>query len=99
MLVWETFVGKIPKGMVVHHKNHDKRDARLSNLELTTRPLNAIAAYEAGRFDGKKNAYKAMIIDGVRYKSETEAALALGLSRWTISNYIKDVKRPNYVLA
>jgi len=99
MLVWETFVGKIPKGMVVHHKNHDKRDARLSNLELTTQSVNLTAAYEAGRFDGKKNAYKAMIIDGVRYKSETEAASALGLSRATISKYIKDEKFPNYALA
>lgn len=98
ILVWETFVGKIPKGMVVHHKNHDKRDARVSNLEMTTRPLNAIAAYDAGRFDGKKNAYKRMIIDGVIYKSETDAASALGVSRALISMYIKDESRPNYAL-
>jgi hypothetical protein len=98
ILVWETFVGKIPKGMMVHHKNHDKRDARVSNLEPTTRPLNAIAAYEAGRFDSKKNAYKAMIIDGVIYKSETDAASALGVSRAWISTCIKDETRPNYAL-
>lgn len=36
-LVWEQAYGPIPEGGVIHHKNGDGRDNRLSNLELTTR--------------------------------------------------------------
>lgn len=36
-LVWEQAHGPIPKGMVIHHKNGDGRDNRLSNLELCSR--------------------------------------------------------------
>lgn len=35
-IVYELFVGPIPKGMFVDHINEDKGDFRLSNLRLTT---------------------------------------------------------------
>lgn len=35
-LVWETFVGTIPKGMQINHKNGVKFDNRLDNLEVCT---------------------------------------------------------------
>lgn len=41
-LVWETFVGEIPKGLEIHHKNHDKSDNRLKNLALVTHQQNMI---------------------------------------------------------
>lgn len=34
--LWETEVGPIPDGMVLHHKNEDCTDDRLDNLELMT---------------------------------------------------------------
>lgn len=33
-LVWKTFVGDIPDGYDVHHKNHNPSDNRVENLEL-----------------------------------------------------------------
>lgn len=34
ILVYETFVGPVPKGYDVHHKNHNRQDNRVENLEL-----------------------------------------------------------------
>lgn len=36
-LVWITWKGPVPAGQLIHHKNHDKTDARLSNLWLMPR--------------------------------------------------------------
>lgn len=49
-LVAMTFLGEIPKGMEVHHINHDKADARLENLQLVSRLENVRAAMEYGVF-------------------------------------------------
>ena len=32
--VWEAFNGPIPEGYDIHHKNHNRQDNRLDNLEL-----------------------------------------------------------------
>lgn len=34
--VWEQNFGKIPTGMIIHHKNKNKLDNRIKNLELVT---------------------------------------------------------------
>lgn len=39
-LVVEAFIGPIPKGLVVNHRNEDKRDNRLVNLEVITQKQN-----------------------------------------------------------
>ena len=48
--MWEAFMGPIPEGMEINHKNLDRADNRLENLELLTHRENiqhAIDAYKA----------------------------------------------------
>jgi len=33
-LIWIQNYGEIPKGMIIHHKNGEKKDNRIKNLEL-----------------------------------------------------------------
>lgn len=40
-LVWETFNGPIPKGLVINHKSEIKKENNLDNLELVTNKENA----------------------------------------------------------
>lgn len=44
-LVWEAFNGPIPQGMEVNHKDLDKTNNRLDNLELLTHQQNLIHAF------------------------------------------------------
>jgi hypothetical protein len=41
-LVAETFFGKIPKGMEINHRDLDKHNNCLNNLEIVTRQQNII---------------------------------------------------------
>ena len=47
-LVMEAFVGPRPKGMDINHKNGDKKDNRLENLEYCSRSQNMAHAVRAG---------------------------------------------------
>ena len=40
-LVWKTFVGPIPEGMEINHKDEDKSNNSLKNLEIMTPKQNA----------------------------------------------------------
>lgn len=44
-LVWSAFRGSIPEGKEINHKNGDKTDNRLTNLEIATRSENMLHAY------------------------------------------------------
>ncbi|AAC96790.2 HNH endonuclease [Paramecium bursaria Chlorella virus 1] len=85
ILVWKTFMGDIPEGVIINHKDHNKQNASLDNLEILTRSENAIAAHDAGKYDDKKTMRIKVSIDGVEYKSLSEASKILGISRQTIT--------------
>lgn len=44
--VYETFVGPIPKGYDIHHKNGNKTDNRLENLELVKNEIHRKMHYK-----------------------------------------------------
>ena len=44
-LVWVTFCGRIPAGLQINHKNGNKADNSVSNLELCTQSENTLHAF------------------------------------------------------
>lgn len=40
IIIWEIFYGKIPDGMQINHKNCNRTDNRIENLELVTQHQN-----------------------------------------------------------
>lgn len=64
-LVWWAAGRVVPDGMILHHKNEDKTDCRIENLELVTRAEHnlhhnkqKVVDLSTGRFVGKKNAVR-----------------------------------------
>jgi len=52
-LMWETWVGRIPKGKEINHKDFDKTNYALWNLEVVTHLENLEHAWRNGRGRGK----------------------------------------------
>ena len=79
---YELFVGPIPDGYNIIHKNKIRSDNSLANLRLATRR-------ETGLHYGNRNR-KVIIYDTINdcyYKSTREAAKKLFISRQTVSDY------------
>jgi hypothetical protein len=57
-MVWESFYGPIPEGFEINHKNGNKKDPSLENLEICTPSQNILHAF---RVLGKKTNFKPMI--------------------------------------
>lgn len=55
-LVAVTYLGAIPDGFVVHHRNGNKLDNRIENLTFATYKENTRHAWDSGLVDVKKNA-------------------------------------------
>ena len=95
-IVYECFVGPIPDGMVVHHIDNDKQNARLDNLELVTKSQNSLYARADGRYDDTKSARKPIIVDGVSYTSCYDASKAVGDSAGLIRYRVNSSNYPDY---
>lgn len=55
-LVYETFIGPIPEGYQIHHKDHNPKNNHLSNLELTT-------VWENNYYSAHRKGYKLDVKD------------------------------------
>lgn len=53
-LVWETFNGGIPEGLIINHLDGNKKNNDLSNLELMTHSENIRHAFDSGLHDSWK---------------------------------------------
>lgn len=60
-IVWETFVGEIPKGYEINHIDHDKSNNCLYNLELVTHSENIHKAFIKYGYFGSMNKPKNML--------------------------------------
>ena len=54
-VVWEFHKSKIPKGYDIHHKNHDKQDNRIENLEIYSKSEHAKLFATGNNQHGKNN--------------------------------------------
>lgn len=102
-LVYETFVGPIPKGYDIHHKNHIKTDNRLENLCLVERKTH----FEIHKKDRIKSVVKARSKPVIQYTkdsvfiaeypSASEAQRQTGISHAHILECCKNalIKRPD----
>ncbi len=96
-IVMEAFVGPTPDGLEINHKNGNKQDNRLDNLEFVTHKTNMIHARETGLLvTPRGEASGGAILNNAQVSviqtllatstlSYTQIAKAFGVSRTTIS--------------
>lgn len=95
-LVCETFIGAIPNGMTVNHKNGDKSNNTVANLEIMSYQENHLHAFRElhrrptnlGRLNTNASKQVAQIKDGstiATYPSAREAERQTGVSHKGIS--------------
>lgn len=94
-IIWETFRGPIPEGMMVVHKNGAATMNDLYNLELITQK-------ESGQRYGHMSKRRKIINlnTGKIYRGTRDAAAKLYISRQTVSDYCNGkIEKPAYRLA
>jgi hypothetical protein len=98
--VFECFCGAIPDGLEINHKNGDKQDNRLLNLELATRGQNLQHAHDTGLIripKGVNNAYSKLTDEQVLWIremsrqgwSQNEISLYVPVHQATVSEIVR----------
>ena len=98
-LVAAAFIGPRPAGAFVNHKDGNKQNNRLENLEYVTPSDNTVHAYETGLHGRGENHGRAKLTDAqvieirARYKgqwgSQTKLAKEYGVSQGLISQIVR----------
>lgn len=79
-LVWETYVGEIPKGMWINHKDGNKLNNCVDNLEVVTPSQNLLHAYRELKCNRRSGANASVAI----LNDEAIVAIRqLSLSGWS----------------
>ena len=91
ILVYETFIGDIPKGYDVHHKDHNKHNNYVGNLELIEKRKHCIR-HNKDRAEAARNVLSKKVIQFTlnnefiaEYPSTIEAARQTGFNQRNIS--------------
>lgn len=71
--VWRAVRGPIPAGLQVNHKNFDKSDNRVSNLELLTHQENLAHSVEFGGRHGYRHTDPIGVLNGRARLTEAQA--------------------------
>lgn len=91
ILVYETFVGEVPKGYDVHHINHNPKDNRVENLELIEKHKHAKMHFNENpnkMINATKRAIVQYTLDGefvAEYPSLAEARRQTNIHKQNIS--------------
>lgn len=86
-LMAETFICHIEECMIVHHKDDNKQNYAIENLEVTSSSQNTIYAYQSGRIKPKCHKVCRIDVDGKvleKYPSITVASEKTGICSTSI---------------
>lgn len=87
ILIYNTFIGEIPKGLVIDHINGIRDDNRLSNLRCVTQSENMFNAQKNGHKGQHKVAQYDLNHNFIKeYDSYTQAAKEMGVTYRAISS-------------
>ena len=85
-LVYETFIGLIPDGMVINHKDQNPSNNRIENLEVCTQKENVNYGNRHYKLSVANGKIVECIETGERFRSASYAAKKLGLTQGHISS-------------